>query len=125
MEYLQPKVQLVLGHTQAEQWCAPPRTFGLALNIHLVFLTSIFVKPYCELVQNRIIGCIKGITTLDVLLVKDGGVLMPFVLLDGKWIGPTLEETSSSGVCRDWEDKADSDAWRPDKKPYSIVESIT
>lgn len=46
------------------------------------------------------------------LLVKDGGVLMPFVFPDGKCIGPTLEQTSFSGVCRDWEDKADSDVWR-------------
>jgi hypothetical protein len=38
-------------------------------------LTSLFDKPYCELIQTSIIGCIKGVTTLDMLLVKDGGVL--------------------------------------------------
>jgi hypothetical protein len=49
---------------------------------------------------------------------------MPFVLLDGKWIGPRLEETSSSGVCRDWKIKQIIMHGGPDEKLCSIAESI-
>lgn len=51
-------------------------------------------------------------------------MLRPFVVPDGKWIGPKLEETSNCRFCRDWEDEADNDAWRRDEKLYAIAESV-